>query len=182
MERGIFMKIKKFLGFIGLAVLVILPLRVKAAEQGIKVEKSTQGDYTVVTLKYVQSGGQSVSSIPISMTMQNAELVEGGVIPQGTWVVQEQSATGITFVSSTPITDAEFTVATFTFRKTGGAQDKCQIDFKYGNQTEKVPVGPSTPENPKTGNVLPYAVIVAGIVVAGGVYYITRKNTKLYKI
>ncbi len=36
--------------------------------------------------------------------------------------------------------------------------------------------------NPQTGNFVPYVVIVAGIALAVGVFTISRKNTKLYKI
>ena len=175
------MKVKKLLGFIALAVLVILPFTVNAASQGIRVESAQDGDETVVTLTFVQDGGASVSTIPIAMTLQNAELVEGGIMPQGTWSISEQTATSVTFVSSTTISDAEFVVATFRFRKTGGAEDVCQIDFSFADQVQTVTPA-ATPENPKTGNVLPYAVIIAGIAIAGSVYYITRKNTKLYKI
>ena len=36
--------------------------------------------------------------------------------------------------------------------------------------------------NPQTGNFVPYVVIIAGIALAVGVFTISRKNTKLYKI
>ncbi len=36
--------------------------------------------------------------------------------------------------------------------------------------------------NPQTGNFVPYIVIIAGIALAVGVFTISRKNTKLYKI
>ena len=34
-------------------------------------------------------------------------------------------------------------------------------------------------ENPKTGSFMPYAVIIAGVAVAGGLYFLTKKN-KIY--
>ncbi len=37
-------------------------------------------------------------------------------------------------------------------------------------------------KNPQTGNFVPYVVIIAGIALAVGVFTISRKNTKLYKI
>ncbi len=37
-------------------------------------------------------------------------------------------------------------------------------------------------KNPQTGGFLPYAVIISGIVLAVGVFTITRKNNSLYKI
>ncbi len=40
---------------------------------------------------------------------------------------------------------------------------------------------PSTTENPQTGSFIPYVVIVAGIGVASGLYFLTKKN-KIYHI
>ena len=37
----------------------------------------------------------------------------------------------------------------------------------------------TTTENPKTGSFMPYAVIIAGVAVAGGLYFLTKKN-KIY--
>lgn len=37
-------------------------------------------------------------------------------------------------------------------------------------------------ENPQTGNFVPYIVIIAGVALAVGVFTISRKNTKIYKI
>lgn len=37
-------------------------------------------------------------------------------------------------------------------------------------------------ENPKTGNFLPYAVVIIGIALAGGVYSVTRKKSKIYNV
>lgn len=39
----------------------------------------------------------------------------------------------------------------------------------------------TTPENPKTGSVLPYAVIGIGVVIAGVLFIISKKN-KMYQI
>ena len=41
----------------------------------------------------------------------------------------------------------------------------------------------STPaENPQTGSFLPYTIIIALIVLAGWLYYVTKKNNKIYDI
>ena len=50
----------------------------------------------------------------------------------------------------------------------------CTIEYAYNGATGKI--------NPETGVSVPYAVIAGGIVLATGVYFVTKKRTKLYKI
>ncbi len=40
----------------------------------------------------------------------------------------------------------------------------------------------TTEENPQTGNFLPYTIIIGGIVIAIGLYLITKKNNKMYHV
>ena len=174
------MKIKKFLGFIALAVVVLLPMSAKAASWGLSYpyEEDSEG-YTVVTIKGSQDGTTSAfaNALTVEMTLNNLELVsaEGN----DAWTV---TATGntLTLIPSTPVTDAKFTIGTLKFKKIDTAAE-CNVKFVCQDQVKTVDPNP-TPENPKTGNVLPYAVIVAGIGIAGAVYYVTRKNNKLYNI
>lgn len=53
---------------------------------------------------------------------------------------------------------------------------------KNGNEVTKEVYEAECVSNPQTGNFVPYIVIVAGIALAVGVFTISRKNTKLYKI
>ncbi len=39
-----------------------------------------------------------------------------------------------------------------------------------------------TPENPQTGNFIPYVVVLAGLGVAGAFYLVTRKKAKIYHV
>ena len=175
------MKIKKILGFIALAVLVILPIKASAASYGIswtESEVDSEGYFTV-TVKGTQSGGGQLSNFSADMTMQNVEYVEGSITGNGTWTGQVTGST-VVFTSSSPVTDSEFVVGTLKFKKSDTAIENCNVTFVCNGTTKTVT--PETPENPKTGNALPYAVIGAGIAIAGTVYYVTRKNTKLYKI
>lgn len=40
----------------------------------------------------------------------------------------------------------------------------------------------TTSENPQTGSFLPYTLIIAGLVLAGWLYYVTKKNNKMYQV
>lgn len=54
------------------------------------------------------------------------------------------------------------------------ADEDCTIEYVYNGATGKI--------NPPTGVNIPYAVITGGIILAAGVYFVTKKRTKLYKI
>ncbi len=66
---------------------------------------------------------------------------------------------------------------------------KCKVENgKYydanGNEVSQEAYNASctTAENPQTGNFLPYTIIIAGILVAVGLYFITKKNNKIYHV
>lgn len=66
---------------------------------------------------------------------------------------------------------------------------KCQVvDGTYydanGNEVSKEAYDASctTAENPQTGNFLPYTLIIAGVAIAGWLYFITKKNNKIYHV
>ena len=173
------MKIKKFLGFMALAVLVILPIKANAASYGIGwsdtcKEDPNDSNYCTVTITGTISDGGSISTaLAATMTLQGLEY--DSAQGSGNWLVTV-SGTEITMTPSSPETNSQFTVGTIRFKK---ISTPCKAEFVCeGKKTTVTP--PVT--NPKTGNALPYAVIGAGIVIAGAVYYVTRKNTKLYKI
>ena len=174
------MKIKRFLGFIALAVAILLPMSAKALSYGMNNEfkQVTNADGTItVDLDFWQDEGNSVTNLSTTMVLENVEIVS--VDGVGTWTVT-QTGNDLNLITSAPETRTAFTAAKVTY-KTINTAEKCGIDFVCnGTTTEVAPE--TTPENPKTGNVLPYAVIVAGIAIAGAVYYVTRKNNKLYNI
>lgn len=64
----------------------------------------------------------------------------------------------------------------------------CEVeDGKYycldGNVCQKEQYDKEcTPENPQTGSFLPYAVVVAGLGIAGALYFVTRKKAKIYHV
>ena len=66
---------------------------------------------------------------------------------------------------------------------------KCQIvdDIYYdanGNEVSKEAYEKAcvTSENPQTGSFLPYTLIIAGLALAGWLYYVTKKNNKMYQV
>lgn len=173
------MKIKKFLGFIVLVALIALPVKANAESYGIswgsKCETDpTDSDYCTITVTGTISDGGSISTaLDATMSLQGLEYISAQ--GNGNWLISV-NGTQVTLAPSAPETAANFTIGTMRFKK---ISDPCKATFVCKGKT--VTVTPPV-SNPKTGNALPYAVIGAGIVIAGAVYYITRKNTKLYKI
>ncbi len=66
---------------------------------------------------------------------------------------------------------------------------KCQVvDGTYydanGNEVseEAYNAACTTAENPQTGSFLPYTLIIIGLALAGWLYYVTKKNNKIYQV
>ena len=52
--------------------------------------------------------------------------------------------------------------------------EDCTIEYSYDGSTGKI--------NPQTGSFIPYATIAGGIVIAAGIYFVTKKRTKFSRI
>ncbi len=66
---------------------------------------------------------------------------------------------------------------------------KCTVsNNKYydanGNEVSKEQYEKScnVKENPQTGSFLPFTIVIAGIAVAGGLYFVAKKNNKIYHV
>lgn len=58
--------------------------------------------------------------------------------------------------------------------KKNAADEDCVINYSYEGAEGKI--------NPNTGSSVPYLIITGGAVVAAGVYFATKKRTKLQRI
>lgn len=181
------MKIKKILGAIVLAALVVLPIKASAATYGTTYEfigenakNAKVGDILTVQVTGINEGGASTNTVSFKMSMTGLEYVEGSAQGQGSWIVASQDSTGIVFSNENSVSDAKYVVGTFQVRKT--VDEGCELSIICnGVQKKLTPPTPTTP-NVKTGNFVPYIVIGSGIAIAGAVYYVTRRNNKFYRI
>ncbi len=208
---------KRVLGLIVLAMMVILPMRVHAALDfsGFYCDdKVTAADGTVTKTCYVvgkATNGSSISKFTGSLTLQNMSIKT--ITASNPWT-DNSKGTNLEFNASQAVSSSSFTIATIVFTVDNTAE-KCAVQLvpcydengKYGcgnsvNVTEehvcKVVDGKyygkdgsevtaeeyasQCVSNPQTGSFVPYVVIIAGIALAVGVFTISRKNTKLYKI
>ena len=208
---------KRVLGLIVLAMMVVLPMKVNAALDfsGFKCDdKVTESDGTVTKTCYIvgkATGNSAITDFTATLTLQNMTLLSA--TPTSPWQDNGSSGTNLKFKSDTSVSGATFTIATLKF-KVDNTAEKCAVQLipcytdgtyscgnvvqvteqqickvvngkYYGKDGSEVTADVYTEQcvtNPQTGNFVPYVVIIAGIALAVGVFTISRKNTKLYKI
>ncbi len=208
---------KKVIGLIVLAMMVVVPMGVNAALDfsGFRCdEKVTAADGSVTETCYIigsATNGSSISRFTATLTLQNMSIKS--ITASSPWT-DYSNGTNLSFTASTSVSSSNFTIATIVFNVDNTAE-KCAVQFTpcytedgsygcgdpvevtekysckivegtyYGKDgsvvTESV-YNSQCLDNPQTGNFLPYVVIFAGIALAVGVFTISRRNTKLYKI
>ncbi|MGN1378992.1 MAG: hypothetical protein ACI4XR_01160 [Bacilli bacterium] len=184
---------KKFFSFLLVLGVFCLPLLVNAYEESLTVSSSP------ISTETTNGVDKKTYSISVSLTNNT----ENHVITQK--IVKFRLGKAIT--SATCGDFGEF-VATTTNNGTdseGRMLITCQFDkngstatgnsFQIGTIVVNVPVnttedcsievingGSQGTSNPETGASLPMIIIATGLVIGAGVYYVTKKRTKLYKI
>lgn len=205
---------KKVLGFIVLAMMVVLPMSVNAALDfsGFKCDEVDKANATKTC--YIvgkATNGSSISKFTATLTLQNMSIKS--ITASSPWT-NNSNGTSLEFNASSNVSSENFTIATIVFDVDNTAE-KCAVQlipcydengtFGCGNTIEvtenyvcKIVDGKyygkngtevtaevyeaECVNNPQTGSFVPYVVIIAGIALAVGVFTISRKNTKLYKI
>lgn len=219
---------KKVIGLIVLAMMVVLPMTVNAdlafnetvkgsSKDGfycVATKKDERGNATEETCYIIgrATGGSTLSRFTGTLTLQN--MTVKSITASSPWVNESTSNTNLVFTTSSPVSNAQFTIATIVL-DVNVAGERCAIDLipcydengnfgcgnkitveesytcrvvggkyygKNGNEVTEAVYNAECVSNPQTGSSMPYLVIVAGIVLAVGVFTISRKNTKLYKI
>lgn len=219
---------KKVIGLIVLAMMIVLPMSVNAdlafnetvkgsSKDGFYCEatkKDERGNATEETCYIIgrATGGSSLTKFTATLALQN--MTVKSITASSPWVNESTSNTNLVFTTTSPVSSAKFTIATIVL-DVNTAGDKCAVELipcydengnfgcgnkitveesytcrvvggkyygKNGNEVTEAVYNAECVTNPQTGNSMPYLVIIAGIVLAVGVFTISRKNTKLYKI
>lgn len=180
---------KKFLSvlLVGLLGVVLYMPYAYAAEVKFSCEKNcdlTSDDTCVSTCTFGVSGNTTKLSSFNAVIELSPESVQMGEIKLNEGWENMGSGTTLSLISTTEggVSDADITFGTFTVTMPRDLQGaSCKITLK--------PTGMSTVEQvveveqtPSTGVTLPLIVLGCGALVAFGAYYVTRKNTKMYKI
>ena len=209
---------KKVIGLIVLAIMVILPMNVHAGyEFGFDKNESTETDTSfTVDLSITITGSTTLSKIGGTVVMEHVTL--GDITVTDSRFTNASTGNTLLFTSSEKLTAGTYKIATITFKKDGTATatDRCYVNWtpcidesgsfvctdtkieieedytckivdgkyygKNGTEVTEEVYNEECVNNPQTGNFLPYVVIAAGIALAVGVFTVSRKNNKLYKI
>ncbi len=205
---------KRVIGLIIFAMMVILPTTVNAAGYNWSM-KSTQDDSTVTIELSITINNKSYTKIGGNFTLSHLTL--DSITPESGWTY-EASGNTLTFTNPAGITNGTYKIATIVFKKDGLAteNDKCNVTWngcvdeegsyicedqpvtytetytcrvvngkyygKNGTEVTEAVYNSECVTNPKTGSFLPYIALGTGLVLAGVVFAISRKNNKLYKI
>lgn len=204
---------KRVIGIIVLAMMVILPMRVNAASGEYIFDCTPQPEDTSVA--WTRTCTISAKLNGASITRFNGELKMGSkvsiksVTASSPWTHTGTVGSFVNFTSPTSMT-GNFTIATIVFDVEGGvgSNEDCSVYLtpcvdengtyscvnpvckivggtyygKDGNEVTQEVYEAECMNNPQTGSFVPYVVIIAGVALAVGVFTISRKNTKLYKI
>lgn len=172
-------KVTFYLAIIG--VMLLLPFTVLAAEvlhpavsEDYTITESSDNTVEIRTYKVTIDG--NTDSFSMKFTMGPA-ITEYNCGDYGSFVATSTKNSDGTLTctfdkngSDTISGVNQVGTLTVTVKKNSPDAD-CTISYEGGK------VG-----NPKTGVSLPYAIIAVGLVAAAGVYVVTNKKTKLYKI
>lgn len=169
---------KKVLGFMFMALAVVLPFNVKAAtsisfkcgeidangNKTCTITANTTDNSAVVTLTEV--GGAAITSVV-----------------DGDWTVSNTSHVDSVWTVEVSGPDTgEINLFSFTY-KVSGTED-CKIIIRQGSQSVEVtePTPDKPTENKQTGSTLPYIALGAIAILAGGAYVSTKNKAKMYRI
>lgn len=174
---------KKYLSILVIGIALILPMSVGAAtvKTDFTCDKkcTDNGDTCQTTCKLALTGDSvAVTSFSANLNLSPGLTIDSIKPAEGFTNMGTGNTLQLMAATSTSGTRVE--LATIVINVPKDAKD-CKIELQptgYANVT--VDVKPE--ENPKTGATIPLAIIACGAVAACGVYVVSKKNTKLYKI
>ena len=182
---------KVFTSLLVLGLFLMLPMSAFATTK-IEIpdstpEKETANSDGTVTKEYpiymVTTAGEEVTSATISF--QGGSAVKNITCDgAGQFTLEDQSgsttnSTKCTFTvpSGGKASGEKITVGRLAVKVDKTASDEdCKIEYTFNDVKGYVKT------NPETGASVPYIVIGSAIILAAGVYFVTSRRTKLYKI
>ena len=179
---------KKLITLLCMGVIFVLPFSVKAEDvPGGKVHWECPPSCKVAGNKC-----QTVCSLSISADVdieidtiagtiiKGDDIVQTKVEPAKGWEYVPLDGNDITFTANPPMKGKSMNVAKITFEYPRDIED-CSINFRaemYGDAKTDLPKDDPAP----TGASLPIVLLVSAVGVAGVLYFVSKKNTKMHRI
>ena len=184
--------VKKFIRFIALVMaIVIMPMGVNATSLDNKCSKScptSEGKCTSTCTISVKDNNATMTTFQANLVVVGEGATITSFTPGDGWTKVSptdsdlaNSTIPINFVSTDGVTESNFTLATITLELESSAAD-CSLRLTNPSVGNEVTVTIETTTETKTGAALPIAIIGCGVIGAGVIYSVTKKNKKIYKI
>ena len=174
---------KKFLGFIAIAVMFVLPLSVSAASYK---ENCSEWVNDTKSCSYTATFDNAQNTVTVVLTPKGGATIDRSSIAAGIdWTLGNivDGANGSYTVTFTaPSQSGETDLFSFSYKRSGTVD--CEVEVSINGSNVKTPtVTPDAPtENKQTGSTLPYIALGSLVVIAGAAYLVTKNKTKMYKI
>ena len=185
---------KKFLGVLLVSVLglvLYMPYVKAATEVTFNCKKTcelTESDMcqSTCTLGFTGNTGTITTfNAQVLLSPESAQMGELKLNEGWSNMGNANNPTNLQLIATPGVTEKDFTIGSFTVTvprvDAQGNTVKCNITLQpegFGTVEQVV----TTETQPSTGVTLPLIILGCGFVLAIGAYYITRKNTKMYKI
>ncbi len=181
---------KKILSFLVVGVLGLLLYMPSVMAEQVKFNcekdcKLTSDDTCITTCTFGITGNTAtLTKWKATVSLSPADKVTMGEVKlnEGWSLIPNDDKTVIELLSSDPtgVSTPEIAFGSFTVTMPRDTVD-CKITLKpEGLEVVEQNVTPE--KQPSTGVTLPLIVLGCGLAVAIGAYYVTKKNTKMYKI
>ena len=179
---------KKVLGLMVIAFLIsiVMPLNARALSAEIfasnaSMTETTEGGKTFS----IKNGNGWSGTITKSETGNGIDIK----LTNSTGLTSRKVIVSINLTVSDNADSTDTCMVTLSSVDTPTSTPKCQVvnGVYYdanGNEVSEEAYNEvcATSENPQTGSFLPYTLIIAGLALAGWLYYVTKKNNKIYQV
>ncbi len=181
---------KKYLSILVLGIALFLPLSASAVTKKVewhcdnKTCVDTSADTCQRTCTLGLSADASLNEFAFNSTLKLSEGAKVvSVTPANSWKVSDEWKNGtnsvaLNFTSTPASTGTKIDIATVVVEINKNATCSLTLEANGDNKTVTI----EKEDTVNTGATLPMIVIACGALVAGAVYIISKKNTKMYKI
>ena len=182
---------KKLLSFLAIGVFAILPMSASALEFKWECENPCRNESTekceetceVYLLGNTDLKDLSVTDVTLTLTGDADKVTLKSLTPANDNMEVESSRDGdvisMKFTNLTEIKTSKVELGTLVLELEDSAVD-CSGYFTFkGVEYEKTT---EEPDEPSTGAALPVAILTCGVGAAAVIYFVSKKNKKMYKI
>ena len=176
---------KKYLGCLVLALLLMIPLAVHAAPK-ISADCTTD-DTGIKTCVISYDFDEELETVTVTLTEKGgAEVTSVSAVTGSDWEVSYDKSTDNVWEVTALSIGISGTGKLFEFTYVPSGEEDCTVSISLNGAT--IPTEDDTPDpdeptpQKQTGSTLPFIAVGTLALVAGGAYISTKNKAKMYKI